>query len=129
MTKRTSVLIVDDNDLMRAILRSILRGDKYDVIGEGRTGNAAIELAERLKPAIVCLDVVMPEKDGLEALREIKAAQPETQVVMITANASAEPVQEAIASGATGFIIKPFNAARVLDTLEHVAASRVRPTA
>lgn len=122
--RRTSIMIVDDNDMMRSILRSILRGEEYDVIGEARNGSIAVEMAERIKPDIICLDVVMPEKDGLEALCEIKAARPETEIVMVTSNADPETVQEAIQNGASGFIIKPFNAARVLDTLEKVAARR-----
>ncbi len=119
--KRISIVIVDDNDMMRSILRSMLRGDVYEVIGEARNGVLAVEMAGRLKPDIVCLDVIMPEKNGLDALCEIKVARPETEVVMITSNADPETVQESIQNGASGFIIKPFNAARVLDTLEKVA--------
>jgi two-component system chemotaxis response regulator CheY len=119
--KRISIVIVDDNDMMRSILRSMLRGDVYEVIGEARNGVLAVEMAGRLKPDIVCLDVIMPEKNGLDALCEIKVARPETEVVMITSNADPETVQESIQNGASGFIIKPFNAARILDTLEKVA--------
>ena len=126
--KRISIVIVDDNDMMRSILRSMLRGDVFEVIGEARNGVLAVEMAGRLKPDIVCLDVIMPEKNGLDALCEIKVARPETEVVMITSNADPETVQESIQNGASGFIIKPFNAARVLDTLEKVAA-RGRPKA
>lgn len=123
--KRISILIVDDNDIMRTVLRGIVRGDDYEVVGEARNGNLAVDLAQRLKPDIVCLDVMMPEKNGLEALSEIKAARPETEVVMITGNADPGTVQEAILGGAGGFIVKPFNAARVLDSLDKVAA-RIR---
>lgn len=119
--KRISIMIVDDNDMMRAILRGILRGDEYEVIGEARNGTIAVEMADRLKPEIICLDVMMPEKNGLEALCEIKTARPETEIVMITSNADPETVQESIQNGASGFIVKPFNAARVLDTLEKIA--------
>lgn len=119
--KPVSVLIVDDNDMMRTLLRGILRGNEYDVVGEARNGVVAIDMAERLKPDIVCLDVVMPEKNGLEALGEIKAARPETEVVMITGNADQDTVQESILNGAAGFIIKPFNTARVLDAMAKVA--------
>lgn len=119
--KRISIVIVDDNDMMRAILRSMLRGEEYEVIGEARNGLVAVNIAERLKPDIVCLDVIMPEKGGLDALCEIKAARPETEVVMITSSADPETVQESIQNGASGFIVKPFNAARVLDTLEKIA--------
>jgi len=119
---RLSVMIVDDNDMMRAILRGLLRGDDYEVIGEARNGNIAIEMAERLKPDVICMDVMMPEKNGLEAMAEIKASRPETEFVMITGNTDPDTVQEAIMNGAGGFIVKPFNAARVLDTLQKVAA-------
>lgn len=125
MPNRISILIVDDNDIMRTVLRGIVRGDDYEVIGEARNGAIAVDLAQRLKPDIVCLDVMMPEKNGLEALSEIKATRPETEVVMITGNADPGTVQEAILGGASGFIVKPFNAARVLDSLGKVAA-RVR---
>lgn len=89
---------------------------------EARNGVIAVEMADRLKPDIICLDVMMPlEKNGIDALVEIKAARPETIVVMITSNADADTVQQSIGNGASGFIIKPFNAARVLDTLEKVS--------
>ena len=116
--KQKSVLIVDDNDVMRTLLRAILRSDtQFEVVGEARNGIAAIEMAQRYKPDIICLDVVMPEMDGLEALWKIKKERPETQVVMITGTPSASNVQEAMNLGANGFIIKPFNAAKILDTL------------
>ena len=122
--KRATVLIVDDNDMMRTLLRGMLRGENFEVAGEARNGTAAVEMAGRLKPDIVCLDVMMPEMDGLEALRAIRSAQPEMTVVMITANASPDNVKEALENGAAGFIVKPFNAARVLDTLERVLVAR-----
>lgn len=123
--RRLSIIIVDDNDMMRSILRGMLRGEEYDVVGEARNGVAAVDLVERLKPDIACMDVMMPEKNGIEALCEIKAAHPETEVIMVTSNSDPETVQESIQNGASGFIIKPFNAARVLDTLEKVSG-RVR---
>src|SRR5574343_1502781 len=123
--RRISIIIVDDNDMMRSILRGMLRGEEYDVVGEARNGASAVDLATRLKPDIACMDVIMPEKNGIEALVEIKAAIPETEVIMVTSNSDPETVQEAIQNGASGFIIKPFNAARVLDTLEKIG-SRIR---
>ena len=124
-TNRVSVVIVDDNDMMRTILRSILRGEEYDVVGEARNGALAVDLVERMKPDIVCMDVLMPEKNGLEAMIEIKQTLPETEFIMITGSADPETVQDAIMNGAGGFIVKPFNAARVLDALKK-AATRVR---
>lgn len=124
MKRRPTVLIVDDNDMMRAILRGILRNEEYEVVGEARNGIAAVELTERFMPDIVCLDVQMPEKDGLSALADIRAAHPETAVVMVTASADPETVQDAIMQGAVGYIVKPFNAAKVVDTLVKALARR-----
>ena len=118
-------MIVDDNDMMRSILRAMLRGEEYEVVGEARNGSVAVDMAERLKPQIICMDVMMPEKNGIDALCEIRATRPETAIIMITSNADPDTVQESIQNGASGFIVKPFNAARVLDTLEKVA-SRLR---
>lgn len=119
--KQASVVIVDDNDMMRTILRSILRGEEYNVIGEARNGAQAVEMVERMQPDIVCMDVMMPEKNGIEAMVEIKHKFPETQFIMITGSADPETVQDAISNGASGFIVKPFNAARVLDALQKIS--------
>jgi len=119
--RHISIVIADDNDMMRSILRAMLRGEEYDVVGEARNGQAAIDIVDRLKPDIVCMDVVMPEKSGIEALREIKATNPDIEIVMVTGNSDPETVQESIMNGASGFIIKPFNAARVLDALKKVS--------
>lgn len=122
--ERVSVLIVDDNDIMRSLLRGLLRAEKeYEVIGEARNGEAAVDMVSKLQPRIVCMDVMMPVKNGIDALREIRITHPEIAVVMITGNASAENVQESIQNGAAGFIVKPFNAAKVLKTLEMVRAN------
>lgn len=119
--KRLSILIADDNDMMRALLRGILRAEeKFEVVGEARNGQAAVDMAERLQPDIICLDVMMPQMTGLDALREIKDRFPHIAVVMVTGNASAENVQESLQNGALGFIVKPFNAAGVLKALDKV---------
>lgn len=118
---RLSILLVDDNDMMRALLRGILRGETYEVVGEARNGHAAVEAASRLKPDVVCLDIQMPEMNGLEALAAIKQNCPQTEVVMITGSSEQDTVRQAIERGACGYIVKPFNAARVLDTLSRIA--------
>lgn len=125
MSKRyqPKVMIVDDNDLMRTLLRGMLRGEEYSVVGEARNGLQAVEAVQRLSPDIVCLDVMMPEMDGLEALQVMKQAKPDLVVIMITGNPSVENVQESLQGGAAGFIIKPFNTAKVLDTLSRAWAA------
>ena len=113
-----TILIVDDNDLIRTLLRGILRSEHYQIIGEAKNGILALEFIAKTKPDIVFLDVMMPEMGGLETLQSIKSKYPEIIVVMITGNPSVENVKESIQGGASGFIIKPFNSAKVLDTLD-----------
>ena len=125
-TSSQKVLIVDDNDLMRTLLRTILRGDQYEVIGEARDGVEALELAERLRPDIICLDILMPKIGGLEALQTIRSMHPEIVVVMVTGSPSVDNVREAIQGGASGFIIKPFNTGKVLDTVSRAWQSARR---
>ncbi len=118
--KDISVLIVDDNDMTREILRVILRHDGYNVIGEALDGDAALEMATRLKPDIILLDVVMPKVSGIEALKSIRMVMQDVFVLMVTASTDQEVVSEAVKSGISGYIIKPFNAKKVLDTVGNV---------
>ena len=119
-SKPPKILIADDNDLMRSLLRGILRSENYNTINEAKNGLQAVAAVDQHRPDLVFLDVMMPEMDGLEALRAIKEKYPATLVVMITGNPSKENVEESIQNGASGFIIKPFNSAKVLDTLNRV---------
>lgn len=121
------ILIVDDNDLMRALLRGILRGENCLVVGEAKNGLVALEMVEKTIPDIVFLDVMMPEMDGLEVLQNVKEKHPQIQVVMITGSPSVDNVQESIQGGASGFIVKPFNTAKVLDTLRKTVQAMERP--
>lgn len=127
MASHPKVLIVDDNDLMRTLLRSILRSESFDIIGEAKNGALALDFIARMKPDIVFMDVIMPHMDGLEALQNIKERHPDIVVVMITGNPSKENVEESIRCGANGFIIKPFNSARVLDTASRAWQGRKTP--
>ena len=119
MTKKLAarVMIVDDNDLTRTLLRGILRGDDCEVIGEASNGEQGLEMALRLRPNVVFLDVIMPKASGLEVLEQLRTELPETAVLMVTGTADRETVQAAITGGAAGYIVKPFNAARVLDAV------------
>ena len=118
------IIIVDDNDLIRTLLRGILRAEDCEIIGEARNGTLALELIEKSKPDIVLLDVLMPEMDGLETLQNIKQQYPEIIVVMITGSPSKDNVKESIDGGASGFIVKPFNSAKVIETLKRAWNSR-----
>lgn len=112
------VLVVDDDTLMREILKAILRSEGFKVAGEAKDGQSGIEQVERLRPDAVCLDVNMPGISGLDTLKILREKYPQVRVVMITGDASMATVREAVGFGAVGYIIKPFNAGRVADSLK-----------
>lgn len=117
------VVIVDDYDMTRTLLGIILRGGQFEVVGEASDGKAGVEVCLRLKPDLVLLDVVMPIMNGLEALEAIHEQLPETLVLMVTANDEDDVVKKAMQKGAAGYIVKPFNTASVLDTLNQARES------
>ncbi len=109
MTQRKlKVLVVDDDDTMRDILEMRLRKWGFDVVLAGHA-REAVELADRLAPELVVSDVVMPEMSGLELIRELKGADPNRPVILITAHGTVEMAVEAIKSGAVDFLTKPLN--------------------
>ena len=122
--RKPSVLVVDDDHMMREMLKLILHSDDYEVLGEAANGRTAIALCASLKPGLVLLDIRMPEMDGLQALEEIRKVSPATRVMMVSAEATMDRVKEAISKGASGFIVKPLNAASVLGKIESCFSKR-----
>jgi two-component system chemotaxis response regulator CheY len=114
---RAKVLLVDDSGVMRALLRSIVSGDTFVVVGEAANGVKALEMVDSLQPDVVCLDIEMPELSGLETLLQLKSKHPAIGVVMVTSSTVAADVKQALTNGADGYILKPFNAGKVLDAL------------
>ena len=119
MEKMRTVVVVDDDSLMREMLKVILQSENFQVIGEAANGEMAIERCLKLKPDLVLLDINMPKMDGLQALQEIHKSSPTTKVMMVSAGATMDRVGEAILKGASGFVVKPLNAASVLDRIEN----------
>jgi two-component system chemotaxis response regulator CheY len=118
MKFKGKVLIVDDNDMTRTLLRGLLVAEGYQFVGEANNGEQGLEMALRIRPDLVCLDVNMPRSDGLTVLKQLREQAPEVAVVMVTGSTERETVQSAITGGAAGYIVKPFNSAKVLATLE-----------
>ena len=116
-----TVLLCDDALFMRTILRGIVEGAGYEVIGEADNGRAAVEMYITLRPDIVLMDMVMPGLSGVDAVREICALDATARIVMCTAMGQQQIVWDALAAGARGFITKPFTTARVLEALVEVA--------
>lgn len=117
-TPEISVLIVDDTPIMRTMLKQLISNSGLTVVGDASNGGQALELVRQLKPSVVCLDIEMPGMNGLEVLKEIKASYEDVAVVMVTGDSKAASVQQAIKDGASGYILKPFNGTRVVETIQ-----------
>ena len=115
------VLLVDDAAFMRMRCARLLREEGHDVI-EAANGREALEMYQSEKPDAVLMDITMPEMDGLEALKAIKAVDPHAQVAMLTAMGQQAIVIEAIKSGARDFVVKPFERDRVLAAVAKLVA-------
>lgn len=116
-SEKYSVIVVDDDSMMREMLKFILRSEDYPVIGEASNGQDAIVLCAKKKPGLVLLDINMPIMDGLQALEGILKISPATIVLMVSAEATMDKVSKAIEKGAAGFVVKPLNSASVLDKI------------
>jgi len=114
---------VDDTLFMRTLLKNILFSGGHDIVGEAGDGDEAIAKYQELKPDLVTMDVVMPKVNGIEALKGIKAFDPNAKVVMCTAVGQEQMVKLAIKTGAKGYIIKPFQAPKVLEEIKNVLGS------
>ena len=115
-----NILLVDDAAFMRMMLKDILTKNGYNVAGEAENGLKAIDKYRELKPDLALMDITMPEMDGLQALKKIKAEWPDAKVVMCSAMGQQAMVIEAIQSGARDFIVKPFQPDRVIEAVRKV---------
>lgn len=115
-----NILVVDDAAFMRMMIKDILTKNGYNVAGEAENGAKAVEKYNELKPDLVLMDITMPEMDGIQALKGIKASDPSALVIMCSAMGQQAMVIEAIQSGAKDFIVKPFQADRVLEAVKKV---------
>jgi two-component system chemotaxis response regulator CheY len=116
------VLVVDDAAFMRKMVSDALAQGGHEVVGEAGNGAEAIERYQTLKPEVTTLDITMPEKDGLEALKEIVSLDPSARVVMCSALGQETKVLEAIKAGAKDFVVKPFQPDRVLEAVSKALA-------
>ncbi len=114
------ILVVDDAAFMRMMIKDILTKNGYEVAGEAENGVVAVSRYTELKPDLVLMDITMPEKDGIQALKDIKAADSSAKVIMCSAMGQQAMVIEAIQSGAKDFIVKPFQADRVIEAVKKV---------
>lgn len=112
------IMIVDDAAFMRMMVKDILTKNGYEVIAEAVNGIDAIAKYREIKPDLVTMDITMPELSGIEALKVIKSEDPNARVLMCSAMGQQALVIEAIQSGAKDFIVKPFQAERVIEAVK-----------
>ena len=115
-----NILICDDAAFMRMMIKDILTKNGYNVAGEAENGVKAVEKYNESKPDLVLMDITMPEMDGIQALKKIKEADSSALVIMCSAMGQQAMVIESIQAGAKDFIVKPFQADRVIEAVRKV---------
>lgn len=114
------VLITDDAAFMRMQLKDIVTKLGHEVVGEAENGLVAIEKAKELKPDLITMDITMPEMNGVDATAEIKRIFPDAKIIMCSAMGQQGMVVDAIKAGASDFVVKPFNAERISESISRV---------
>ena len=111
------IMIVDDAAFMRMMLKDILTKGGHEVIGEAENGLKAVDRYKELSPELVLMDITMPEMDGIGAVRQIRAIDPNAKIIMCSAMGQQAMVLESIQAGARDFIVKPFQAGRIIEAV------------
>lgn len=119
------ILVCDDADFMRTLIKDVLTKAGYEIAGEAVNGADAVEKYKALKPDLVTMDIVMPLKSGIDALKEIIAYDSKAKVVMCSALGQEILVMDAIEAGAKDFIVKPFTDENVLEVIAKVLESEL----
>ena len=114
------VLIVDDAAFMRMMIKDILEKNDFEIVGEANNGVVAVDMYKKEKPDVVTMDITMPDMDGIEAVKQIKGFDPNAKIIMCSAMGPQSMVMDAIRAGAKDFIVKPFQAERVLEAIKKV---------
>lgn len=125
MSKR--IIIVDDAPVIRLVLKDLLESAGFEVIAECENGVEAVQKYTELKPDLITLDITMPEKDGIAALKEIKALDTNAKVIMVTALDERDSLVDAVRNGASDYVMKPFEEDRVLSSIRAVLGVEAQP--
>jgi len=112
------ILVVDDAAFMRMMLRDILVSHGHEVVDEAADGNQAVERYQECKPDLVTMDLTMPNVDGIQAIKKIRAVDPDARIIVCSAMGQQAMVMEAIQAGAKDFIVKPFQIERVISAVD-----------
>lgn len=116
---KKGILIVDDAAFMRMMIKGILNKNGFDIAGEAANGYEAVDMYKELNPAVVTMDITMPEMNGIEALKQILEYDKSAVVLMCSAMGQQQMVLESLQSGAKDFIVKPFQEDRVVKAIRN----------
>ena len=122
MNDQIRLLLADDHRMLRESLRRAMEEHGFEVVGEAADGEEAVQLAEKLQPDVVLMDVTMPVLDGVAATRRVRDRVPGTQVVILTMHADREVLVDAIRAGAAGYLVKDCSTEDVVDTVRKAAS-------
>jgi two-component system chemotaxis response regulator CheY len=114
------ILVVDDAKVIRMVIKQILTRHGFQVAGEAGNGREALEKYKELKPDAVTMDIIMPEVDGIQGLKEILAFDKQAKVIMISAIDQRDSLTDAIRNGATDYVVKPFEDDRMVTALKNI---------
>jgi len=121
-----TVLITDDTAFMRMTLRNVIEKNGYSVVGEAGDGEEAVALYKELQPDLVTMDITMPKMDGITAIKEIMKIDSDAKIIVCSAMGQKPMVIEALSAGAKDFLVKPFDAERVVESLRKIGSYGVR---
>jgi len=116
-----TLVVTDDAAIIRQKVKEVARSAGWEIVGEAKNGKEAVERYIELRPTVMTIDLVMPEYDGIYALREIMALDPDAKVIVVSAIGQKSVLQDAFKLGAVDFIVKPFDKAALAKTLEQFA--------
>ena len=114
------ILIVDDSKMSRRMLRTICEGIGHEIVAEACNGEEGLQLYKQYTPEVVTMDITMPEKDGINCLKEIMEYNPFAKVIMVTAAGQSSKLMEALKSGAKEFICKPYEPEQIINAVNEV---------
>src|SRR5579883_39967 len=118
------VVVADDAAIMRSMIKTILVENGFEVVAEAADGVEAVEKFEQYNPDLITMDIVMPKLDGINAVKQIIAAHPDAKIMMCSSLGQQQMVVDAIRAGAKAFITKPFEAPKLLETVNRLAARK-----
>ena len=118
---KDQILIAEDSDSTRQAMKTVLRHHDYEVVAEARDGEQAVALYKELQPDIVLMDIAMPKKHGIDAIKEILSMDADAKIIAVTALYSQEKLVEIMEAGAKALVMKPFDVSNLIKTIQKVS--------